>query len=179
MCGPSAMKIQRAKLHVILHAMGPLAHDVNQRLSCRKSRDYVTKAWHGSEITHSSSVTNMCAKKPWKSKDSDEIALTTLIKLEWFAIRNELVLQGSGSSLYPNCIYFESKLTHSFDPSLFAKAKKSWQLAMFASLQVREKASSQQGARKNYCRFSLQNRTVKQKKFQQMFKFLKQNHNMN
>lgn len=28
MCGPPAMKIQRAKLPIILHAMGPLAHDV-------------------------------------------------------------------------------------------------------------------------------------------------------
>ena len=179
MCGPSAMKIERAKLHIILHAMGPLAHDISQRPSGRKSRDCVTKARHGSESTRGSSVTNTCAKKPWKSKGSDEITLTTSIKLGWFAIRSELVLQSSGSSLYPNCIYFETKLTHSFDPSLFAKAKKGWQLAMFASLQVCEKASSQQGARKNYCRFSLQNRTVKQKKFHQMLKFLKQNHNMN
>lgn len=158
--------------------MGPLAHDVNQRPSGRKSRDCVTKARHGSESTCGSSVTNMCAKKPWKSKGSDEITLTTSIKLEWFAIRSELALQSSGSSSYSNCIYFETKLTHSFDPSLFTKAKMGWQLAMFASLQIHKKASSQQGARKNYSRFSLQNRTVKQKKFQQMLTFLKQNHKL-
>lgn len=179
MCGPSAMKIQRAKLHIILHATGPLAHDVNQRPSGRKSRDCVRKARHGSESTRGSPVTNTCAKKPWKSKGSHEITLTAPIKLEWLAIRSELVLQSSGASLYPNCIYLETKLTHSFDPSLFPKAKKGWQLATFASLQVREKGTSQQEARKNHCRFSLQNRTVKQKKFQWMLKFLKQNHNVN
>ena len=168
------MKVQRAKLHIILHATGPLAHDVNQRPLGRKSRDCVTKARHGSESTHGSSVTNVCAKKPWKSKSSDEITVTTSTKLEWSAIRSELVLQSSSASLYPNCIYFETKLTHSFDPSLFTKAKKSWQLATFPSLQVREKGSSQQGARNNYCTFSLQNRTVKQKKFQQMLRLLKQ-----
>lgn len=32
-CGPSAVKMQRAKLHTVLHAMGPLARDANQRPS--------------------------------------------------------------------------------------------------------------------------------------------------
>lgn len=117
------MKIQRAKLHIILHATGPLAHDVNQRPSGRKNRECVRKARRGSESTPGSSVTNTRAKKPWKSQGSDEITPSTSIKLEWSAIRSELVLQSSGASLYPNCGYFETKLTHSFDPSLFPKAK--------------------------------------------------------
>lgn len=53
--------------------MDPLAPDVSQRPPGTKSRDCVTKAQHGSESTRGSSVTNMCAKKPWKSKGSDEV----------------------------------------------------------------------------------------------------------
>lgn len=79
-----------------------------QRRTGRKTGDHVAGTQHGSESTGGSSVTNTRAKKPWKSKGSDEITLTTSMKLECFAIRSEFVLQSSGVSLYPIYIYFEA-----------------------------------------------------------------------
>lgn len=42
MCGASAIKTQRDKLHIIPHAMGSLPHDAPQ---AKKSRDHRKKAW--------------------------------------------------------------------------------------------------------------------------------------
>lgn len=106
MWGLSAMKLQRATLHIIFYAMETSVHGVKD--TGKKSGDHVAGTQHGSESTGGSSVTNMCTKKPWKSKGSDEITLTTSMKHEWFAIRSEFVLQSSGVRLYPIYIYFEA-----------------------------------------------------------------------
>lgn len=104
MWGLSAMKLQRAT-HISCY--GNLSSWC-QRHTGNKSGDHVAGTLHGSESTGGSSVTNMCTKKPWKSKGSDEITLTTSMKHEWFAIRSEFVLQSSGVRLYPIYIYFEA-----------------------------------------------------------------------
>lgn len=78
MCGPSAIKILRGKLHIIPRAVGPLSYDVPQaeKVETMEKRRGMGQGARGG------SVINTCAKKPRKSKDSVEKTLTTSIKRE-------------------------------------------------------------------------------------------------